>query len=109
MGDRSRTENGIITGDIGDRRASYQGLGQGLEADAAGLRCVVDASDTALITYSCDKNFGLYRDRVGALFVKADGRIEAVRSNLLMLARCLWSMPPDHGAAVQGLSTFSSS
>jgi len=79
---------------------AYQGLGQGLEADAAGLRCVVDASDTALITYSCDKNFGLYRDRVGALLIKAPGQAEAVRSTMLMLARSLWSMPPDHGAAV---------
>ena len=79
---------------------AYQGLGHGLEQDAAGLRIVVDAGDTALIAYSCDKNFGLYRDRVGALFVKAGGRAETVRSNMLMLARCLWSMPPDHGAAV---------
>jgi aromatic-amino-acid transaminase len=79
---------------------AYQGLGRSLEDDAASLRLLVAAGDTALVAYSCDKNFGLYRDRVGALFVKARGQAETVRSNMLLLARCLWSMPPDHGAAV---------
>ena len=79
---------------------AYQGLGEGLEPDAAGLRGVLDAVDNALIAYSCDKNFGLYRERTGALFVRARGREALVRSNILQLARCAWSMPPDHGAAV---------
>ena len=78
---------------------AYQGLGAGLEEDAAGLRLVMEASDHALVAYSLDKNFGLYRERVGALFVRARGQADAVRSNLLQLARCAWSMPPDHGAA----------
>lgn len=79
---------------------AYQGLGDGLDADAAGLRAVMDVSDRALVAYSCDKNFGLYRERTGALFVRAKGEEEVVRSNILQLARCAWSMPPDHGAAV---------
>jgi aromatic-amino-acid transaminase len=80
---------------------AYQGLGDGLTEDVEGLRTLVDAVEEAVIAYSCDKNFGLYRDRVGALWVKA--KVEtaaAVRSNMLELTRSLWSTPPDHGAAV---------
>lgn len=79
---------------------AYQGLGTGLEADAQGLRAIFDAVDEAMVAYSCDKNFGLYRERTGALFVRSRRRSDIVRSNVLALARCLWSMPPDHGAAV---------
>jgi len=81
---------------------AYQGLGDGLEADAAGARLVIDAADQALIAQSCDKNFGCYRDRLGSLFVKmptAEGA-QKVMGNLLGLARTMWSMPPDHMAAV---------
>ena len=55
----------------------------------------------ALIAYSCDKNFGLYRDRVGAFYALARdaGDIGRILSNGHALARAAWSMPPDHGAA----------
>jgi aromatic-amino-acid transaminase len=80
---------------------AYQGLGDGLDEDVEGLRTLVAAVDEAVIAYSCDKNFGLYRDRVGALWVKSKAQTDAaVRSNMLELTRSLWSMPPDHGAAV---------
>jgi aspartate/tyrosine/aromatic aminotransferase len=81
---------------------AYQGLGRGLEEDAWGARLVVDAAQQALVAHSNDKNFGLYRDRVGSLHVKAASADEAqiVYSNLLVIARTIWSMPPDHGAAV---------
>ncbi|HTQ12673.1 MAG TPA: aromatic amino acid transaminase [Rhizomicrobium sp.] len=81
---------------------AYQGLGEGLEEDAGGLREVLAHCDEALIAYSCDKNFGLYRDRVGALYALARGAAAAgtVYSNMLTRARETWSMPPDHGAAV---------
>lgn len=80
---------------------AYQGLGRGLEEDAIGFRRVLDAVDEALIAYSCDKNFGVYRDRTGAVYAKArDARgAEIVLGNLAGLARVNWSMPPDHGAA----------
>lgn len=80
---------------------AYQGLGAGLEADAHGARRVLAAVPEALVAYSCDKNFGLYRERTGALFVlAADARTASVAfGNLLALARVNWSMPPDHGAA----------
>jgi aspartate/tyrosine/aromatic aminotransferase len=81
---------------------AYQGLGNGLEADAAGTRLVVEAADQALVAQSCDKNFGLYRERTGALFVKGTSAASTRRAfdNLLALARTMWSMPPDHGAAI---------
>ncbi len=82
--------------------SAYQGLGQGLEADAAGLRSVLAKVPEALIAYSCDKNFGLYRDRVGAFYILSkDGgeTLDKAFSNANALARASWSMPPDHGAA----------
>lgn len=81
---------------------AYQGLGNGLEKDAAGTRLVVDAADQALVAHSNDKNFGLYRERTGSLFVKGRSAemAEVILGNLLQMARTSWSMPPDHGAAV---------
>jgi len=80
---------------------AYQGLGHGMEEDAYGLRRVLAEVPEALIAYSCDKNFGLYRDRVGAVYVMmADAaQVQAALSNGHALARAAWSMPPDHGAA----------
>lgn len=80
---------------------AYQGLGAGMEEDAYGARKVIGAVPEALVAYSCDKNFGLYRDRVGALYIQtADGdALNRALSNGHALARAAWSMPPDHGAA----------
>lgn len=81
---------------------AYQGLGDGLDADAAGLRQLILSCPAALVAYSCDKNFGLYRERVGALWTSTQRPVDTslVRDNILVLARSLWSMPPDHGAAI---------
>jgi aromatic-amino-acid transaminase len=80
---------------------AYQGLGHGMEEDAYGVRRVLAAVPEALIAYSCDKNFGLYRDRVGAIYVMAEDAevLGRVLSNGHALARAAWSMPPDHGGA----------
>ncbi len=80
---------------------AYQGLGRGLEEDVAGVRAVLGRVPEALIAYSCDKNFGLYRDRVGALYMMAETpqQLGTVASNANGLARACWSMPPDHGGA----------
>ncbi len=80
---------------------AYQGLGHGMEEDAYGVRKVLAAVPEALIAYSCDKNFGMYRDRVGALYVMAPeaDALTRVLSNGHALARAAWSMPPDHGGA----------
>ncbi|TMM45345.1 aromatic amino acid transaminase [Qipengyuania marisflavi] len=80
---------------------AYQGLGHGLDEDVAGVRRVLAAVPEALICYSCDKNFGLYRDRVGAFYMMAErsDQLSAIASNANALARANWSMPPDHGGA----------
>jgi aromatic-amino-acid transaminase len=80
---------------------AYQGLGDGMEEDAYGVRAVLAAVPEALIAYSCDKNFGMYRDRVGAVYamVADPALLPTVLSNGATLARAAWSMPPDHGAA----------
>jgi aromatic-amino-acid transaminase len=81
--------------------SAYQGLGHGMEEDAAGMRGVLAKVPEAFIAYSCDKNFGMYRDRVGAFYILADGAetLDKAFSNANALARASWSMPPDHGAA----------
>ncbi|WP_394730752.1 aromatic amino acid transaminase [Altererythrobacter sp. GH1-8] len=81
--------------------AAYQGLGHGMEEDALGMRKVLAAVPQAFVCYSCDKNFGVYRDRVGAFYAKAEDaeQLATVFSNANALARASWSMPPDHGAA----------
>lgn len=80
---------------------AYQGLGHGMEEDAYGVRRVLAAVPEALVAYSCDKNFGMYRDRVGAVYAMTERpeQLPAVLSNGHSLARAAWSMPPDHGAA----------
>jgi aromatic-amino-acid transaminase len=80
---------------------AYQGLGNGMEEDAYGMRRVLAAVPEALVCYSCDKNFGLYRDRVGALYALAadKGDLGRIMSNGHALARANWSQPPDHGGA----------
>ena len=62
---------------------AYQGLGHGMEEDAYGLRRLLVSVPEALVSYSCDKNFGLYRDRVGALYViaKDAGDFPAIMSH----------------------------
>ena len=81
---------------------AYQGFARGLNEDMAGARHVFANVPEALLTISCSKNFGIYRERTGALFVRAadSAKAEAVRSNLMGIARTNYSMPPDHGAAV---------
>lgn len=81
---------------------AYQGLGAGLAEDAAGLRMLCAELPEALVAASCSKNFGLYRERVGALISlsQTGPAAEAALSQLVRIARGLYSMPPDHGAAI---------
>jgi len=81
---------------------AYQGFGDGLEQDAWAVRLFASELSELLITSSCSKNFGLYRERTGALIVctsEAEKLLD-VRSQLAFIARNLWSTPPAHGAAV---------
>ncbi len=81
---------------------AYQGLGEDLDRDAASIRLLAKAVPEMLVAVSCSKNFGIYRERTGMLAVLAAGGEPAsiVAGQLGRLARTLWSMPPDHGAAV---------
>ena len=80
---------------------AYQGFGRGLDQDAAGLRGLLSACDEVIAAQSCDKSFSVYRDRVGALFVKTGsaGATATAMAHVFQRAREMWSMPPDHGAA----------
>jgi aspartate/tyrosine/aromatic aminotransferase len=80
---------------------AYQGFGRGLNEDAHGLRGILAACDEVLVAQSCDKNFSVYRDRVGSLFVKTNSAEATTRAmaHVHKSAREMWSMPPDHGAA----------
>jgi aromatic-amino-acid transaminase len=80
---------------------AYQGFGDGLDADAAGVRLLAAAVPEMLIAVSCSKNFAVYRDRVGAAIVlgATAAEADAAKENLKLLARVNFSMPPDHGAA----------
>jgi len=80
---------------------AYQGFGDGLAPDAAGLRGVLAACDTVLVGQSCDKNFGVYRDRVGSVWFKTPSAASTATAmgHVLQISREFWSMPPDHGAA----------
>jgi aromatic-amino-acid transaminase len=79
---------------------AYQGFGDGIEEDVAGARLVLERLHDVVVAVSCAKSFGLYRERVGALFVKtAPTARSAVQSNLFAIARANYSMPPDFGAA----------
>jgi aromatic-amino-acid transaminase len=80
---------------------AYQGFGRGLDEDAFGVRLMLDACDEVIIAQSCDKNFSVYRDRVGSLWIKT-GAVDASKTAMAhvhQIAREMWSMPPDHGAA----------
>jgi aspartate/tyrosine/aromatic aminotransferase len=81
---------------------AYQGFAEDLEADAAGVRLVSAQVPEALIAISYSKNLGLYRERAGALIVigESETRADAMLSHVLQIARGIYSMPPDHGAAI---------
>ncbi|AZO47134.1 MAG: aminotransferase class I/II-fold pyridoxal phosphate-dependent enzyme [Mesorhizobium sp.] len=80
---------------------AYQGFGEGLDADAAGVRLLAAKVPEMVVASSCSKNFAVYRDRVGAAMILAkDGaHADVAMSQMLSAARALYSMPPDHGAA----------
>ncbi|UQA96905.1 amino acid aminotransferase [Streptomyces halobius] len=81
---------------------AYHGLGDGLDADLRATRMLADRLPEVLIAVSCSKNFGLYSDRTGCAIVLGSSRqtLRHVETALQNAARTLYSMPPEHGAAV---------
>jgi aspartate/tyrosine/aromatic aminotransferase len=82
--------------------SAYQGLGDGLQRDASALRYFMKEGHEMLIAYSCSKNFGLYCQRVGALFVVNENSAVKIRvgSQIKRIIRALYSNPPSHGAKI---------
>lgn len=81
---------------------AYHGLGDGLEDDLAATRLITTQCEEVLVAASCSKNFGLYRDRTGAVYMTSHEKSTAARAQAVFgqIARKIYSMPPDHGAAV---------
>ncbi len=81
---------------------AYQGFATDLDTDAFVIRQLASQVPEMIVCNSCSKNFGLYRDRVGILLIMtADSRTrDIVQSQADNYVRTVYSMPPDHGAAV---------
>lgn len=84
---------------------AYQGLGDGLDEDAYGMRMMADRLPELVIASSCSKNFGLYRERTGSItfIAKNSQQAEIVASQAMSIARQIYSMPPAHGALLVSL------
>lgn len=83
---------------------AYQGLGEGLWEDAFGIRWMAENLPELLVASSCSKNFGLYRERTGAIMFVAEVAEQAriAQSQAANAARQIYSMPPAHGALIAG-------
>jgi aspartate aminotransferase len=81
---------------------AYQGMGSGLEEDVYGVRLLAESLPELLVVSSCSKNFGLYRERTGAITLICETENASANASTLLAsaARSNYSMPPDHGAAI---------
>ncbi len=79
---------------------AYQGFGDGLDEDAAATRALAARVPEMVVAASCSKNFGLYRERVGAAMLMAadPAAADLALAKLGSVIRANYSMPPDHGA-----------
>ncbi len=84
---------------------AYQGLGDGLEEDAYGMRTLAAKLPEMVIASSCSKNFGLYRERTGSItfITQTAEQATVVAAQAMTVARQLYSMPPAHGALLVSL------
>ena len=106
--DPSEDEWREIAGVIAERELlpfidiAYQGFASNIDADAFAIRHMASLLPEMIVSSSCSKNFGLYRDRVGSLSLlsaTADS-LPALDSQANNYVRTVYSVPPDHGAAV---------
>ncbi|MDH3811966.1 MAG: aspartate/tyrosine/aromatic aminotransferase [Gammaproteobacteria bacterium] len=81
---------------------AYQGFAQSLSDDAFAVRHFAGRVPEMIVSGSCSKNFGLYRDRVGSLSMLAADKAsrDIVFSQINSIVRTIYSVPPDHGAVV---------
>jgi len=81
---------------------AYQGFAKNLADDAFAVRHFAGRVPEMIVSGSCSKNFGLYRDRVGSLSMLAADKAsrDIVFSQINSIVRTIYSVPPDHGAVV---------
>lgn len=81
---------------------AYHGFAYGLDEDLNGVQAFLAEVPEALISYSCSKNFGLYRERAGALLAQGATAdlADTARTHIASIARGTYSMPPSHGAGI---------
>ena len=81
---------------------AYQGFGDGLREDAAGLIELVRPGAELLVSTSFSKTFSLYAERVGAMLVIARSAADAaaIQSHVKVAIRVNYSNPPAHGADI---------
>lgn len=81
---------------------AYQGFGESLEADRVGVEEMLKSGIDFMVASSFSKNFGLYRERTGALTAVAatPAAAETAMSHMKATARVLYSNPPAHGGMI---------
>ncbi|MGB0450218.1 MAG: aromatic amino acid transaminase [Porticoccaceae bacterium] len=99
------TEIALERGFIPFIDTAYQGLGDGLDEDAYGMRTMAAKLPEMVIASSCSKNFGLYRERTGSItfITQTEEQATIVAAQAMSVARQLYSMPPAHGALLVSL------
>ncbi len=93
------TERAVKQGFLPFVDIAYQGLGDGLDEDAKGIRYLSEHVEEMVIATSCSKNFGLYRERTGTLLVQTSEtkQANAIQTHVQDAARSNYSMPPAYG------------
>jgi len=82
---------------------AYQGFGEGIEEDVAGMRLLAAMVPQMLLTVSSSKSFGIYRERAGLLsviFQAGSADRQNIQRRLRDTVRQLYFMAPNHGAAL---------
>lgn len=81
---------------------AYQGFGDGLDQDVAGLRTLASRVETLLVSASCSKNMGLYCERTGSATVMgaSPAALRQVPATMERITRSNYSQPSEHGAAI---------
>lgn len=81
---------------------AYQGFGDGIEEDRAGVEAFAATGSDLFVASSYSKNFGLYNERTGALTILSPSAAEAevAMSHLKAAIRVIYSNPPAHGGLV---------
>lgn len=93
------TERAVKQGFLPFVDIAYQGLGDGLAEDVAGVRWLSERVAEMVIATSCSKNFGLYRERTGCLMIQSENAIQAraMQTQIQDIARANYSMSPAYG------------